>query len=101
MGMSGKSINRLLLVEDDPGDVALLCGMFSERRSRGTTLTHVARLSAAESHLAEHAVDVILLDLGLPDAEGLESVRRIRVAAPRAALVVLTGRDDDALAAQS
>lgn len=99
--MSGKSINKLLLVEDDPGDVALLRSMFSERRSHGTELAHVARLSAAELHLAEHAVDMILLDLGLPDAEGLEAVRRIRVAAPRAALVVLTGRDDDALAVKS
>jgi PAS domain S-box-containing protein len=99
--MSGKSTNRLLLVEDDPGDAALLRSMFGERRSPGMEFTHVGHMSAAEKYLAEHAVDVILLDLGLPDAQGLEAVRRIRAAAPRVPLVVLTGRDDDSLAVQA
>src|SRR6185369_11189108 len=56
--------------------------------------------SEAEEHLAEHAVDIILLDLGLPDAQGLEAVRRAHAAAPHAPLVVLTGLDDESLAAQ-
>lgn len=99
--MSSKTIRRLLLVEDDPGDAALLRSMCNERHSPGTELTHVACMSAAEQHLAEQAVDAILLDLGLPDAQGLEAVRRIRAAAPRAPLVVLTGRDDDALAVKA
>jgi diguanylate cyclase (GGDEF)-like protein/PAS domain S-box-containing protein len=99
--MSGKSITRLLLVEDDPGAAALLRSMFNERRSPGTEFTHAAHMRAAEEHLAEHSVDVILLDLGLPDAEGLEAVRRIRAAAPRTPLVVLTGLDDDSLALQA
>jgi len=99
--MSGKSIARLLLVEDDPGAAALLRSMFNERRSPGTEFTHAGHMSAAEEHLAKHAVDVILLDLGLPDAEGLEAVRRIRAAAPRTPLVVLTGLDDDSLALQA
>ena len=45
--------------------------------------------------------DVILLDLGLPDAQGLGAVRRAHAAAPRIPLVVLTGMDDDSLAAQA
>ena len=48
-----------------------------------------------------HAVDIILLDLGLPDAQGLEAVRRAHAAAPRVPLVVLTGLDDESLAAQA
>ena len=58
-------------------------------------------MSDAERHLAERAVDIILLDLGLPDAQGLEAVRRARAAAPRVPLVVLTGLDDESLAAQA
>ena len=58
-------------------------------------------MSDAEKHLAEHAVDIILLDLGLPDAQGLEAVRRAHAAAPRVPLVVLTGLDDESLAAQA
>jgi PAS domain-containing protein len=42
-----------------------------------------------------------LLDLGLPDAQGLEAVRRAHAAAPRVPLVVLTGLDDESLAAQA
>ena len=55
----------------------------------------------AEKHLAERAIDIILLDLGLPDAQGLGAVRRARAAAPRIPLVVLTGLDDESLAAQA
>jgi len=99
--MSGNPITRLLLVEDDPGAASLLRSMFDERRSPGTEFTHAGDMSAAERHLAEHAVDAILLDLGLPDAEGLDAVRRIRAASPRSPLVVLTGRDDDSLALQA
>ena len=45
--------------------------------------------------------DLVILDLGLPDAEGLEAVRRAHAAAPSVALVVLTGLDDESLAAES
>jgi DNA-binding response OmpR family regulator len=58
-------------------------------------------LSDAEKHLAEYAVDLILLDLGLPDAHGLGAVRRAHAVAPRVPLVVLTSLDDEALAAQA
>ena len=55
----------------------------------------------AEKYLAQYFVDAILLDLGLPDAQGLEAVRRVRAAAPGVPLVVMTGLDDEALAAQA
>ncbi len=55
----------------------------------------------AEAHLAQHAVDIILLDLGLPDAQGLDAVRRTHAAAPHTPLVVLTGLDDESLAIQT
>jgi len=99
--MSGKSIARLLVVEDDPSDVVLLRSMFNHWRLPGTEFTHVGHMSAAETYLAEHPVDVILLDLGLPDAEGLDAIRRVRAAAPGIPMVVLTGRDDDSLAVQA
>ena len=93
--MSRKSIKVLLLVEDNPGDARLLREMLSEAGSHDTDLTHVQLMSEAEKHLAEHAVDIVLLDLGLPDAQGLGAVRRAQSAAPRVPLVVLTGMDDE------
>jgi diguanylate cyclase (GGDEF)-like protein/PAS domain S-box-containing protein len=99
--MTKKSIKILLLVEDNPGDARLLREMLNEQGLHDTELTHVEHLGAAESHLAGSEVDIILLDLGLPDARGLEAVRRTHKAAPHVPLVVLTGMDDENLAAQS
>ncbi len=99
--MRDKTIKRLLLVEDNPGDVRLLREMFNEQGSGGTHFTHVGRMSEAEAHLAEFPVDLILLDLGLPDAQGIDAVRRAHAAAPHVPLVILTGQDDHFLAGQA
>ena len=99
--MNKKSIKVLLLVEDNPADVRLLREMFREQSSHHTELTQVETMGQAEKHLAGGAVDIILLDLGLPDAQGLESIRRARAVAPRVPLVVLTSLDDESLAARA
>ena len=101
-GSNGQAVRRLLLVvEDNPGDARLLREMFSEQESHNTELTHVGSMSDAEKHLSERTVDIILLDLGLPDAQGLEAVRRAHAAAPNIPLVVLTGLDDESLAVEA
>jgi diguanylate cyclase (GGDEF)-like protein/PAS domain S-box-containing protein len=101
--MSKAAVKRLLVVEDNPGDARLLREMFDERgpASHITTMTHVESLLEAEKCLSTGEVDVILLDLGLPDANGITAVRRTQAAAPRVPMVVLTGLDDDELAAQA
>jgi diguanylate cyclase (GGDEF)-like protein/PAS domain S-box-containing protein len=99
--LSKSQLKRLLLVEDNPGDARLLREMFNEEGSPNTQLTHVVSLGEAERYLQGQAVDVILLDLGLPDAQGLSAVRRAQAAAPRVPLVVLTGLDDESVAAQA
>ncbi|POH62690.1 MULTISPECIES: EAL domain-containing response regulator [Cryobacterium] len=96
--MSGADLTRILVIEDNPGDARLLREMFNEKPS-DRSLSQVGTAREAEAHLAAHGVDVILLDLGLPDAQGLDALRRVRSAAPRVPLVVLTGFDDEALAA--
>ncbi|MFZ0087177.1 MAG: EAL domain-containing protein [Candidatus Acidiferrales bacterium] len=99
--MSPKSLKIVLLVEDNPGDARLLREMFKEQGLYQTKLTHVECMSDAEKHLAENPYDIILLDLGLSDAQGLGAVRRAHIAAPRVPLVVLTGLDDESLATQA
>jgi two-component sensor histidine kinase len=86
---------RILLVEDNPGDVRLLQEMFSSEPAGTFELTHMPRLGMALNHLAKGGVDIVLLDLGLPDGDGLDIVRRVRRLAPKVPLIVLTGRDDD------
>jgi diguanylate cyclase (GGDEF)-like protein/PAS domain S-box-containing protein len=99
--MSLKSIKTVLLVEDNPGDARLLREMLNDEGSHETVLSLVASMSEAEAYLAVHSVDIILLDLGLPDAQGLAAVRRTHSAAPKVPLVVLTGMDDERLAARA
>jgi DNA-binding response OmpR family regulator len=91
----------LLLVEDNPGDARLLREMFKEHRSHDTEMMHVQSMIEAEGTLSERAIDIIVLDLGLPDVQGLDAVRRARAAAPRVPLVVLTGLDDESVGAQA
>jgi diguanylate cyclase (GGDEF)-like protein/PAS domain S-box-containing protein len=99
--MSKRTIERLLLVEDNPGDAWLLREMLSKSASQHSEFTHVLRMSDAEGYLRKHGVDIVLLDLGLPDARGLGAVRRAHAAAPHVPLVVLTGLDDETLGTQA
>jgi diguanylate cyclase (GGDEF)-like protein/PAS domain S-box-containing protein len=91
----------VLLVEDNPGDVRLMREMLRDQGTRDTELAHVDSMAAAIRYLATRKADIILVDLGLPDAQGLEVVRRVRAAAPHTALIVLTGLDDESLAIES
>jgi diguanylate cyclase (GGDEF)-like protein/PAS domain S-box-containing protein len=99
--MTRTALKTLLLVEDNPGDARLLREMLREEGSLPAEVTHANCMSEAEAHLAQRAFDMVLLDLGLPDAQGMAVLRRARTAAPRVPLVVLTGMDDELLAAQA
>jgi signal transduction histidine kinase len=92
---------QILVVEDNAGDVRLLREMFRGEKAGSFTITHLMRMSEAEIHLAKGGVDITLLDMGLPDGHGLDTVRRARAAAPDIPLIILTGLDDEALAAEA
>ncbi len=91
----------MLLVEDNLGDARLMREMFNEPNAPFVELMHAECMADAEEILASRAVDIILLDLGLRDAQGLEAIHRAHAAALRVPLVVLTGLDDEILAAQA
>jgi diguanylate cyclase (GGDEF)-like protein/PAS domain S-box-containing protein len=99
--MNRRPIKIMLLIEDNAGDARLIREMFKEPSSQNVELTHVDCMADAEIHLAGHAVDIILLDLGLPDTQGLEAVRRAHAAASRVPLVVLSGLDNEKIALQA
>jgi diguanylate cyclase (GGDEF)-like protein/PAS domain S-box-containing protein len=96
-----KSIVTILLVEDNPGDARLFREMLHEQIAHEIEITVAENMADAEKHLAARSCDMILLDARLPDAQGLDAVRRARQAAPRVPLVVLTGLDDESLAAEA
>jgi serine phosphatase RsbU (regulator of sigma subunit) len=89
------SPQAVLLVEDDAGD-ALLVREALEVAAPELELREAGTLAAALGQLPD-GIACALLDLGLPDATGLDAVRRLRELAPTVAVVVLTGRDDEQL----
>ncbi len=88
---------RILLLEDNPGDVRLLTEHLADGGATPFQVTQVDRLAAGIELVGDVKPDVVLLDLSLPDSQGLESLTRMRTAANRAPIVVLTSIDDEAL----
>ncbi len=85
---------RVLVVEDSPADAALVRALLDD--SYATSVAQ--RVSEAESKLRTETYDVALLDMSLPDAEGVDALLRVREAAPSMPIVILSGQDDEALA---
>jgi signal transduction histidine kinase len=91
----------ILLVEDSPSDAELIRVMLEEEGSGGFDLRHTTRLSSGLEALARGAIDVVLLDLSLPDSFGMETVRKVREAAPDVPIVVMTGLKDETVGDQA
>jgi PAS domain S-box-containing protein len=91
----------VLLVEDNATYAGLIQEYLREADDALVDVTRTDRLSAAFRRLAERAFDVILLDLNLPDSDGLDTFTRLRAAAPRTPVVILSGLDDRAVAAKT
>lgn len=89
---------RVLLVEDNPGDARLLREVVREAEGAHIQLTHVDTLGKALLRLDADQFDVVMLDLSLPDADGLETLVRTHSHTPSVPIVVLTGLDDEGLA---
>lgn len=89
---------RILLVEDNPGDARLLRLTLQEAESLRFDLVHASRLSEALDQVRDAPADVVLLDLSLPDAHGMETVTRMLDAAPAVPIIVLTGLTDETVA---
>jgi len=82
------------LIEDNPGDVRLIQEILKEEGFGVENIEHVDRLAKARTRLAEGTVDAVLLDLGLPDSQGLATFEKVHSAAPRVPVVILTGLKD-------
>ncbi|MEX2376070.1 MAG: hybrid sensor histidine kinase/response regulator [Dehalococcoidia bacterium] len=92
---------RILLVEDNPGDARLLHELLREVPSLRFELAHVDRIQDARTQIAERSADVVLLDLSLPDAHGMETVDMMLESAPEVPIIVLTGLDDETTAVKA
>ncbi len=91
-----RAVMRILLVEDNRADARLVREMLVDT-AVPFELTHVTRLAEAIERVTAGDIDVILLDLSLPDGEGLKMVSALRDTA-RAPIVVMSGHNDESLA---
>ncbi|WP_448189547.1 response regulator [Azospirillum sp. sgz301742] len=85
---------QVLLVEDDPGDARLVQICLRQPKPGAFAVHHAAKLGEALGWLAANSVDVILLDLSLPDSTGFGTIEKVRGAFPGIPVIVLTGLDD-------
>ncbi len=95
------TVLNILLVEDNPGDVRLLQEILRDASSVRCQITPAMSLAAAIQQLSPFdavCFDVILLDLSLPDSQGLASFLNLHRRAANIPIVVLTGSDDETLA---
>lgn len=90
--------SRVLVVEDDQ---ALGAGLSGVLAGDGHEVRWVQTAEAAQALLADAGADLVLLDLGLPDADGQVLCREIRVAYPEVLIVVVTARTDESDAVQA
>ena len=94
-------MKRILLVEDNLGDARLAQGLLAESTDFEVHVTCVGRVSDAEGILLNQPIDLVLLDLSLPDSEGLAGLRRLQSMALNATIIVLSGSNDKALALEA
>lgn len=92
---------RLLLVEDNPGDARLIAELLKEVPHRTYAIEHAERLDEIAAKPAVPSFDAVLLDLGLPDSQGIETYHAARQILPDVPIILLTGLDDDGIAEKS
>ena len=92
---------RILLVEDNPGDARLIQEMLTEEKFAIDSLERVDRLSKGLDRLAAGGIDAVLLDLRLPDSQGLSTFERIHEATKQVPILILTAFKDDTLALEA
>ena len=92
---------KVLLIEDNPGDVRLIQEMLTQSAQDGYQLECADRLSKGLECLGMGGIDLVLLDLGLPDSQGLDTFNKVHAQVPAVPIVLLTGLDDEMFAVQA
>lgn len=89
---------NILLIDDNPGDVELASIMLAGCKAAAFNLESRERLASGLDRLKQGGIDALLLDLGLPDSQGLRTFERVHDAVPALPVVVMSGLDDEQVA---
>ena len=98
---SPEQLIRVLIVEDNPGDARLIEFMLADASQGALEVEAVDRLEKAFARLAQEHIDLVLLDLSLPDSHGLETFARLHSRVPQTPIIVLSGLNDTRVAIQA
>lgn len=98
---------KVLLIEDNPADAHLIRLLLADRKTQkpgqppAFEVLHVKRLAAGLAYLEEMNLDIVLLDLSLPDSHGTETFEKVIEMTPHTPIVVLSGLDDEDVAVKA
>ncbi|MBF0102701.1 MAG: response regulator [Desulfobacterales bacterium] len=92
---------KILLIEDNPLDALVIHDMLFEYRDIPIQIVHKDYLAKAIEHLNTHNPDIVLLDLSLPDSDGINTLLTVIEQAKPIPIVVLTGSNDELLAIEA
>ncbi len=92
---------RLLLVEDNPVDALWIKEALQDASSSKFVICHLECLAGAKEQLEKESFNVLVLDLGLPDSQGIETFLEVKNIAPDIPIVVMSGLDDETLALEA
>ncbi len=92
-----RGVIKVLMIEDNPGDARLIQEMLREVNRGKIKFEQKPKLSEGIERLEQEDIDVVLLDLGLPDSKGIETLIELRKYETRTPIVVLTGLEDEEL----
>jgi CheY-like chemotaxis protein len=91
----------MLIVEDNPGDADLIKEYLREVNTNRYKIEEAATMNGAVGALARKNIDLVLLDLSLPDSKGLDTLRTVTANFPQVVIVILTGLQDEQVALQA
>ena len=97
----GEAPIRVLLIEDNPGDAGLVRAMLAESLGARFIVEWVQSLQTGRTRLGLGEIDIVLLDLSLPDSQGLGGLTAVRIAAPDVPVVIMTGFANQDIAQQA
>ena len=92
---------KILLVEDNPDDAILFEEMINDESSLITELEHAENMQNALEKISSIKFDIVFLDLGLPESQGLETFLRFQKEATNLPVIVLTGLQDEDIALEA
>ena len=91
-------IIKVLIIEDNSGDARLIKEMLIEEKDLSFNIENTPLLSSSLEYVSKETVDVILLDLSLPDSFGIDTFEKVYAQAPNVSIIIMTGNDDKTVA---